>query len=103
MKKFLATFLTIAMMAIMLPIAVDAQTRNSNRYNSRTKQQSTYQKHRNLINIGVGTGVGALVGAIAGGKKGAAVGAVVGGGSAAVYSYGINPKKKNTRRTNRRY
>lgn len=100
MKKFLATFLTIAMMAIMLPMTVDAQKR----YN-RTNKQSTYQKHRNLINIGVGTGVGALVGALAGGKKGAAIGAAVGGGGAAVYSYGINPKNKrnNTRRTNRRY
>ncbi len=109
MKKFLATFLTIAMMAIMVPIAVDAQTRNSKRYNRdnnsrQYNQKSTYQKHRNLINIGAGAGVGALIGAIAGGKKGALIGAAVGGGGAAVYSYGINPKdkKKNTRRNYRR-
>lgn len=109
MKKFLATFLTIAMMAIMVPIAVDAQTRSSKRYNRdynsrQYKEKSTYQKHRNLINIGAGAGVGALIGAIAGGKKGALIGAAVGGGGAAVYSYGINPKdkKKNTRRNYRR-
>lgn len=110
MKKFLATFLTIAMMAIMIPMAVDAQTRSSKRYNrdynSRDygkKDKNVYDKHRNLINIGVGTGVGALIGAIAGGKKGALIGAAVGGGGAAVYSYGINPKdkKKNTRRNYR--
>lgn len=102
MKKFLATFLTIAMMAIMVPMAVDAQTRSSKRYNRdynsrQYNKKSTYQKHRNLINIGAGAGVGALIGAIAGGKKGALIGAAVGGGGAAVYSYGINPKKKNRR------
>ena len=94
MKKFLATFLTIAMMAVMIPLmstSADAQTR---RY--RPQKQSVYKKHRNLINIGAGTGIGALIGAIAGGKKGAAIGALVGGGGAAVYSYGIKPKKKRT-------
>lgn len=101
MKKFLATFLTVAMMAVMIPLmatSADAQTR---RYQPQKK--SVYQKHRNLINIGAGTGIGALIGAIAGGKKGAAVGALVGGGGAAVYSYGVKPKKNNNRRVYRRY
>ncbi len=95
------------MMAIMVPLVANAQT--SNRYNrnktykSRTyKKPSTYQKHRNVINIGVGTGAGALIGALLGGKKGALIGAGVGAGSSAIYSYGINPKKKKTRRYYRR-
>lgn len=98
MKKFLATFLTIALMAVMMPLMANAQTKRS--YKNRTykaqtyKKPSVYQRHRNLINVGAGAGVGALIGAIAGGKKGAAIGALVGGGGAAVYSYGIKPKKR---------
>jgi outer membrane lipoprotein SlyB len=98
MKKFLATFITIALMAVMMPLMANAQTKRyyKNRtYKAQTYQRpSVYKRHRNLINVGVGTGVGALIGAIAGGKKGAAIGALVGGGGAAVYSYGIKPKKR---------
>lgn len=64
------------------------------------RRPSLYRRHRNLINIGVGTGAGALIGAIAGGKRGALIGAAVGAGGAAVYSYGIRPKQ---RRYYRRY
>lgn len=95
-------------MAIMVPLAANAQT--SSRYNRnksyksyKHKEKSTYEKHRNAINIGVGTGAGALIGALLGGKKGALIGAGVGAGSSAIYSYGINPKdKKKKRRYNRR-
>ncbi len=113
-KRLIATFIMIAMMAVMLPFSVttaSAQTgryynssRNYNQraYNQRVyKKPSTYSKHRNLINIGVGTGAGAIIGALVGGKKGAALGALIGGGGAAVYSYGIKPKKKTY--YNRRY
>ncbi|HEY0659068.1 MAG TPA: YMGG-like glycine zipper-containing protein, partial [Pyrinomonadaceae bacterium] len=60
-----------------------------------------YKKHRNLINIGIGTGAGALLGALIGGKKGAAIGALAGGGGAAVYSYKIKPKTKRYYRVRR--
>jgi phage tail tape-measure protein len=101
----------VAMMAVMIPMlstSADAQTRNyrSGNYSQRSnnqriyKKRGVYDKHRNLINIGAGTGIGAIIGAIAGGKKGAAIGALVGGGGAAVYSYGIKPKKKNYYRRN---
>jgi hypothetical protein len=107
MKKILATFVMMAMMAIVLPLAANAQTGkryyNKNRTSTtRTyKERNIYDKHRNVINIGVGTGAGALLGALIGGKKGALIGAAAGAGGAALYSYKINPKDKNKRQYRR--
>jgi outer membrane lipoprotein SlyB len=108
MKKFLATFLTLAIMAVMVPLSVDAQTRSGKRYNrnynSRNYERNNknvYQRHRNAFNIGIGGAAGAIIGGIIGGKKGALIGAGVGAGSGAAYTYGIKPKKK-TRRYYRR-
>ncbi|MGI8883664.1 MAG: hypothetical protein ACR2IA_05415 [Pyrinomonadaceae bacterium] len=98
MKKYIATFLMMAMMAVMVPLmasSADAQTRRS--YN----KPSVYKKHRNLINIGIGTGAGALLGALIGGKKGAAIGALAGGGGSALYTYKLNPKTKRYNRVRR--
>ncbi|MEP6848479.1 MAG: hypothetical protein ABI999_06460 [Acidobacteriota bacterium] len=104
MKKIFATLMMVAMMAISIPFLstnASAQTRryyrsqstyttpyNGNRYDSR----STYQKHRNLINIGIGTGAGALIGALIGGGKGALIGGAIGAGGSALYTYKLNPK-----------
>ncbi len=96
-KKYFAAFVMLAMMAVMIPLmatSADAQTR---RYRAPQKQ-STYDKHRNLINIGIGTGAGALIGAIAGGKKGAVIGAAAGAGGGALYTYVFNPKSKKYER-----
>lgn len=99
MKKFLATLMMMAMIAVMLPLAANAQTRNSRNYNrSRTyttrtyKEPNFYDKHRNLINIGIGTAAGAILGGIIGGKKGALIGTAAGAGGSALYTYKINPK-----------
>ncbi len=86
MRKFIAALLMMVVMAVAVPVAVDAQT-------TRYKKPSIYRKHRNLINMGIGTGAGALLGALMGGKKGAAWGALAGAGSSALYTYKINPKK----------
>lgn len=101
MKKFIATLMMLAMLAVMLPLAANAQTRNSRNYRSRAaattrvyKKPNFYQRHRNLINIGIGTGAGALLGGIIGGKKGALIGTAAGAGGAALYTYKINPKTK---------
>lgn len=99
MKKLLVTFLTIAMLAIMMPLMTNAQTRRnyrSNRtYSSQTYQKpSVYRRHRNLINVGIGTGAGALLGALIGGKKGALIGAAAGAGGSALYTYKIKPKQR---------
>jgi outer membrane lipoprotein SlyB len=110
-KRLIATLMMFAMLAVMIPFSASSasaqttryynnrnysqRTYNQGTYNQRVyKKPSTYNKHRNLINVGVGAGAGAILGALFGGKKGAAIGALVGGGGAAVYSYGIKPKKK---------
>ncbi len=98
MKKFITTLMMMAMMAVMLPLAANAQTRNSRRYTNRTYTTRTYdrpnvyQRHRNLFNVGIGTGAGALLGALIGGKKGALLGTAIGAGGSALYTYKINPK-----------
>lgn len=111
MKKLITTFMMFAMLAVMVPFmatSADAQTRyrtNRNNYSrnyDRYDDRSTYDKHRNLINIGVGTGAGALIGALIGGKKGALVGAAAGAGGSALYSYVLNPKTKKYERVYRR-
>ena len=58
------------------------------------RRPSFYRRHRNVINIAAGTGAGALIGGLLGGKRGALIGAAVGAGGSALYTYGINPKKK---------
>ena len=84
--------------------------RNSRYYNSyystpqyvytTRSRPSFYRRHRNLINVGIGTGAGALIGALVGGKRGALIGTAIGAGGGALYTYGLNPKK---RRYYRRY
>ncbi len=92
----------MAMMAVMIPFfatSADAQTR---RYRTNTRYSrndgNIYDRHRNLINIGIGTGAGALVGGLLGGKKGALIGAAVGAGGSALYTYKLNPKTKKYER-----
>ena len=99
MKKFIVTFMMMAMFAIVLPLAANAQT-SGNRYTRRTntarvyERPSFYRRHRNVINMGIGTGAGALLGGLVGGKKGALIGTAIGAGGSALYTYKINPKKK---------
>ena len=109
MKKLITTFMMFAMLAVMVPFmatSADAQTRyRTSRYSrnyDRYDDRSTYDKHRNLINIGIGTGAGALIGALIGGKKGALIGAAVGAGGSALYTYKLNPKTKRYERVYRR-
>lgn len=96
MKKFLATFLMMAMMAIALPLAANAQTSRRS-----YKKPNVYQRHRNVINIGIGTAAGAILGGLIGGKKGALIGAAAGAGGSALYTYKINPKTKRYYRVRR--
>ena len=91
----------MAVMAVMVPLTASAQTGGKRYYsNGRSyqtqvvKKKNFYQKHRNVINMGIGTGAGAILGALIGGKKGAAIGALAGAGGSALYTYKINPKTK---------
>ncbi|MBA2737579.1 MAG: hypothetical protein H0U50_12425 [Pyrinomonadaceae bacterium] len=58
------------------------------------RRPSFYRRHRNVINVGIATGAGALIGGIARGRRGAGIGALIGAGSGALYTYGINKKKR---------
>ncbi|HEY2866278.1 MAG TPA: glycine zipper domain-containing protein [Pyrinomonadaceae bacterium] len=99
MKKYITSFLMMAMLAVMIPFATatsaSAQTR---RYLTRTTVTRTYnrpnfyQRHRNVINIGIGTAAGALLGGLIGGRKGALIGTLAGAGGSALYTYKLNPK-----------
>lgn len=55
---------------------------------------SFYRRHRNVINLGIATGAGALIGGIIRGGRGAGIGALIGAGSGALYTYGLNKKKR---------
>jgi hypothetical protein len=60
----------------------------------RVQKPSYYRRHRNRINMAVGTGAGAVLGGIIGGRRGAAIGAGIGLGSSALYTYKLRPKKR---------
>lgn len=84
-------------MAIVIPFATVTEANAQTRYyrNGRVytyQKRSFYQKHRDKINMGIGTVAGALLGGIIGGKKGAGIGALAGLGGGALYTYKIKPK-----------
>ncbi len=67
----------------------------------RVRKPSYYRRHRNRINVALGTGAGALIGGIAGGGKGALIGAGIGAGGSALYTYKLNKKKRRYRKVRR--
>lgn len=112
MKKYITSILMATMVAVMIPFMsteVSAQQYLRSRKVTRTyvtptnKKPSVYRRHRNLINIGIGTAAGAIIGGLVGGKKGALIGTAVGAGGSALYTYKINPKKTRYYRTYRNY
>ncbi len=68
--------------------------RNSPNYYYGSRRPSFYRRHRNVINIGLGTGGGALIGGLLGGRRGAVIGALAGAGGSALYTYKIRPKQR---------
>ncbi len=106
MKKFIAAFIVMAVMAIMMPLTANAQTYTTKRVyrNGRYqtvrlyKRPSFYRRHRNASNVAIGTGAGALIGGLIGGKKGALIGTAVGAGGSSLYTYKVKPKKRRYRR-----
>lgn len=114
MKKFIMIFimatLVFSLLPLMSPIEVNAQRsyyvrkirdRNGRIRYVRVRKPSYYRRHRNRINMAVGTGAGALIGGLAGGKKGALIGAGVGLGSSALYTYKLNKKKRRYKKVRR--
>ncbi|MBA3770388.1 MAG: hypothetical protein H0X08_07835, partial [Blastocatellia bacterium] len=57
------------------------------------QKPSFYRRHRNVINMAIGSGGGALLGGLIGGKKGALIGTAAGAGGSALYTYKLNPKQ----------
>jgi hypothetical protein len=105
MKKYITSFVMMALMAVMIPFATatsaNAQTRryyrNGRTYSTTYKRPSFYRRHRNVMNMAIGTGAGLLLGGLIGGRRGAGIGALAGLGGSALYTYKIKPK------TNRYY
>ncbi len=95
MKKFITALMMMAVLAVMIPLtasSADAQT---------YRKPSIYRRHRNLINIGIGTGAGAILGGLIGGRRGAGIGALAGAGGSALYTYKLNPKTRRYYRVRR--
>jgi len=107
MRKYLITLimmtLVVGLMPLMLPVTAEAQQkiyarrvvgRNGRVRYVRTRKPSFYRRHRNRVNMAVGTGAGALLGGLIGGKKGAVIGGATGLGGSALYTYKLNKKKR---------
>jgi hypothetical protein len=104
MKKSFVLFIMSTLLATMLifatPTSTEAQiyyrkvVRNGRVTYVRTRKPSYYRRHRNRINMAVGTGAGALIGGLVGGRKGALIGAGAGLGGSALYTYVWNKKKR---------
>lgn len=67
----------------------------------RVRKPSYYRRHRNRMNMAIGTGAGAGIGALVGGGKGAIIGAGTGLGASALYTYKLNKKKRHYRKVRR--
>ncbi|MCA1589272.1 MAG: hypothetical protein LC734_02550, partial [Acidobacteria bacterium] len=67
----------------------------------RVRKPSYYRRHRNRINMGLGTGAGAIVGGLVGGKRGALIGAGAGLGGSALYTYKLKKKKRRYKKIRR--
>jgi hypothetical protein len=63
-------------------------------YSTYSNRPSFYRRHRNAINMAIGTGGGAVLGALIGGRRGALIGALAGAGGSALYTYKLNPKNR---------
>ncbi len=112
MRKFIITFTIMALFAGMVPmmmlVTVEAQTyvrKVKDRY-GRTRYVGVrkpiyFRRHRNRINMAVGTGAGAIIGALVGGRKGALIGSGIGLGGSTLYTYKIRPKKRKYKKIRR--
>jgi len=105
MRKFIISFVIMTLFAGLFifaaPESVQAQSyytkrvvRNGRVRYVRVRKPSYYRRHRNRINMGIGTAGGAILGGLLGGRKGALIGAGAGLGGSALYTYKLNPKTR---------
>ena len=107
MRKSIILFVITALLTTMLVFSAQAQTyyRRTVRHGRvtwvRTAKPSYYRRHRNRINMAVGTGGGALLGGLIGGGRGALIGAGAGLAGSALYTYKLKKKKRVYRKVRR--
>lgn len=105
MKKsiilFVITTLLTGLLVFSAPSTAVAQSyylrkvvRNGRVHYVRVRKPSYYRRHRNRINMALGTAGGALVGGLIGGRKGMLIGAGSGLAGSALYTYVWNKKKR---------
>ena len=107
MKKVIFAFIMMSLFAVgmvlVMPTEVEAQRsyylkrvvgRDGRVRHVRVRKPSYYRRHRNRINMGIGTAGGAIIGGLIGGRKGALIGAGAGLGGSALYTYKFNPKTR---------
>jgi len=105
MRKLIVALMMFTLVTGLLvfaaPVEVQAQdyymkrvVRNGRVRYVRVPKPSYYRRHRNRINMAVGTGAGAILGGLFGGRKGALIGAGAGAGGSALYTYKFNKKKR---------
>ena len=113
-KKYIATLMMMFVFAgglpLLMPAEADAQQkiyarrvvgrRGRVRY-VRTKKPSFYRRHRNRVNMAIGTGLGAVLGGLIGGRRGAVIGGAAGLGGSALYTYKLRPKQRKYVRVRR--
>ena len=124
MKKFIASFLVLFVFMITVPLSAEAHNSCSRHRRARRstatrsyartrtarypvsyatrgysyRRPSFYQRHKHVIDVGIGTGAGALIGGLLRGKRGAGWGALIGGGSGALYTTVLKPKRRSAYR-----
>jgi outer membrane lipoprotein SlyB len=114
MKKYLVTFIMMALMVgllpLMMPTTAEAQRkvyarrvidRNGRVRYVTSQKPSFYRRHRNRVNVGAGAVGGAILGGLLGGKKGALIGGAAGAGGGALYTYKVRPKQRKYVRVKR--
>jgi hypothetical protein len=107
MKKSIILFVITTLFMGLLVFSAEAQTyyrrvvRNGRVTWVRTRKPSYYRRHRNRINMAVGTGAGAVVGGLIGGRKGMLIGAGTGLAGSALYTYKLKKKKRVYRKVRR--
>lgn len=100
MKKLISTVMMVSVFAVGLSAFAGTAAAQERYYRSTPrktvvyKKPSFYRRHRNVINMAIGTGGGALLGGLLGGKKGALIGTIAGAGGSALYTYKLVPKKR---------
>jgi hypothetical protein len=107
MRKSIILFVITTLLTTMLVFSAQAQTyyrrvvRNGRVTWVRTAKPSYYRRHRNRINMAIGTGGGALLGGLIGGRKGALIGAGTGLAGSALYTYKLKKKRRVYRKVRR--